>query len=137
MQSYTCSGNLGCEPRWQSTGGGDGYALLQVADNASDSSNGDSKSTTWIPVKVWGKQGENCCVFLKKGDQVTIFGEWRYYTKTLEGKDYKMWFVKANDRGVVFPARPQPATPISGPLDAAGYPSNPTKPSPTQHRRVV
>jgi single-strand DNA-binding protein len=71
-------GRLGRDPETK-TVGNDSVTKLSVA---SDHGWGEKKTTTWINVDVWGKRGESCQRFLKKGSEVVIRGE--VYTREYE-----------------------------------------------------
>lgn len=48
---------------------------------------GDKQKTNWFRCTLWGKRGESLSTHLKKGQQVTIWGE--FSTREYEGKNGK------------------------------------------------
>jgi single-strand DNA-binding protein len=82
-------GNLGRDPELNETGGGTKVCRLNVATTRTwmnKNTNEKEEETEWHRVTVWGKQGENCAKFLKKGRQVYIEGRLR--TSSYEKDDY-------------------------------------------------
>jgi single-strand DNA-binding protein len=71
-------GRLGRDPETK-TVGNDSVTKLSVA---SDHGWGEKKTTTWVNVDIWGKRGEACQRFLKKGSEVVVRGE--VYTREYE-----------------------------------------------------
>ena len=67
MINATITGNLGRDPEQK----GDGPVVVAVA---STNGFGDRKTTTWVRVALWGKQGESALAHLKKGSAVTVAG---------------------------------------------------------------
>ena len=65
MIAATITGNLGRDPEQK----GDGPVIIAIA-----SSHGyaERKSTTWVRVALWGKQGETALAHLKKGSRVAV-----------------------------------------------------------------
>lgn len=51
-----------------------GEALLSFRV-ASDVGFGDKKTTNWFSCQVWGKRGESLEGYLRKGQQVTVYGQ--------------------------------------------------------------
>ena len=85
MRKFTGIGRLGRDPELKQTRGGTSVSSVSVAF---DDGYGDRKSTLWIKLEFWGKQAENFCRFLSKGDQIYAEGrldieEW----KDRDGKD--------------------------------------------------
>ena len=81
-------GNLGSDPETRSTGGGTTVCSFSVATSESwtDKQSGEKQERTeWHRVKVFGKLGEICGEYLKKGRQVYIEGSIR--TDKFTGKD--------------------------------------------------
>jgi single-strand DNA-binding protein len=72
-------GNLGRDPEMRYTPSGQAVTSLNIATNRQyTSSDGQSvKETTWFRVSVWGKQGEACNQYLKKGSKVLVEGNLR------------------------------------------------------------
>ena len=68
--SIVVIGNLGADPVERFTPAGNNVAGFNVAVN-----NGKDIDPTWYSVSVYGKQGDNCMTFLKKGAKAAVFGE--------------------------------------------------------------
>lgn len=70
-------GNLGKDPEMRYTQNGTAVTTMNVATNRvyTDNTGAKVKETTWFRVSAWGKQGENCANYLKKGSMVLIEGE--------------------------------------------------------------
>lgn len=95
-------GNLGRDPELRYAPNGNAVCSLNVASNRqyTDSAGQKVKETTWFRVSVWGKQGESCNQYLKKGSSVLVEGELRpdpetggprvYDTKTGPGASYEV-----------------------------------------------
>lgn len=64
-------------------------AYLNIAIGRGKDKEGNDKGTDFINVKVFGKQGENCERFLKKGDQAAIQG--RIQTGSYEKDDKRVF----------------------------------------------
>jgi single-strand DNA-binding protein len=86
-------GNLGKDPEIRYTPGGQPVANFTVATNDrwTDKSSGQPQERTeWHRIVVWGKQGENCAQYLKKGRSVYIEG--RIQTREWTNKEnQKQW----------------------------------------------
>ena len=69
-------GNLGRDPELRTTEGGQSVASFSVAttDTWVDKSGNKQERTEWHRITVWGRQGENCAKFLKKGRSVYVEG---------------------------------------------------------------
>ncbi len=69
-------GNLGRDPEMRYTPSGQAVTNFSVAvDDSYTSSNGERvKRTIWVRVSAWGKQGEACNQYLKKGSKVLVEG---------------------------------------------------------------
>lgn len=89
-------GRLGKDPESKFTPTGKKVSHFSVAiSNRWRSKDGESKEyTEWVNVEVWGRLGEICQEYLKKGslvflegrlktDKVETQGETRYYTKVV------------------------------------------------------
>ena len=79
--TVTVIGNLGSDPVERMTQSGTKVVDFSIAVN-----NGKDKEATWYRISVFGKQGENCMTYLKKGAKVAVFGELR--TNEKDGKIY-------------------------------------------------
>lgn len=80
-------GNLGQDPELRYTAGGQAVCNMRLATNERwTGKDGQANDRTeWHTVVVWGKQGENCGKFLKKGSQVFVEG--RLQTRSWEDRD--------------------------------------------------
>ena len=69
-------GNLGADPELRYTAKGTPVCQLSVATNATwkDSEGQRQNKTSWHRVVAWGKQGELCKEYLRKGRQVYVEG---------------------------------------------------------------
>jgi single-strand DNA-binding protein len=72
---------------------------------------GEKQTTTWVRVAVWGKTGEPCARFLRKGSEVGVSGV--LHTREHDGKTY----VELDGKHVDFIG---PKTSASGDRDAGG-----------------
>jgi single-strand DNA-binding protein len=83
-------GNLGKDPEVRFTQSGTPVATFTVATNErwTDKGSGQPQERTeWHRIVVWGKQGENCGQYLKKGRSVYIEG--RIQTREWTDKEGK------------------------------------------------
>jgi single-strand DNA-binding protein len=80
-------GNLGRDPETRYTNTGTSVTNFSVAttDSFSDKSGGKRERTEWHNIVAWGKLGELCTQYLKKGRQVYIEGRISY--REYEAKD--------------------------------------------------
>jgi single-strand DNA-binding protein len=81
-------GNLGADPEVRFTPGGSAVANFRIAttETWNDKNTGERQERTeWHRIVVWGKQGENCGEFLKKGRPVHIEG--KIQTREWEDKE--------------------------------------------------
>jgi single-strand DNA-binding protein len=80
-------GNLGRDPETRFTNSGSSVTTFSVAtkDSFADKSGARQERTDWHNITVWGKQGENCAQYLKKGSPVYIEGRISY--REYEAKD--------------------------------------------------
>lgn len=80
-------GNLGRDPEARFTATGKKFATFTVAVNRTwKSAEGErQEATDWFLVNAWGKLGENCLEYLKKGRLVFIEGRLR--SERWEDKD--------------------------------------------------
>lgn len=69
-------GNLGKDPDMRYTPSGQAVTTMSVATSRKYKNNNgeDVKETIWFRVKAWGKQGETCNQYLKKGSKVLVEG---------------------------------------------------------------
>ena len=77
-------GHLGGDPQAQTAKSGKGFIRLNLATNRSrkKESGGFEKICDWHNVTVWGRQGEACLQYLKKGSKVMIEGYLSHYEGT-------------------------------------------------------
>lgn len=82
-------GNLGADPEVRFTPGGQAVANFRIATSESwtDKQGQKQDRTEWHKIVVWGKQGENCGEYLKKGRQ--CFVEGRLQTREWTDKEGK------------------------------------------------
>jgi single-strand DNA-binding protein len=80
-------GNLGRDPETRFTNSGSSVTNFSIATSESfaDKSGARQERTEWHNIVVWGKQGENCAQYLKKGRSVYIEGRISY--REYEAKD--------------------------------------------------
>jgi len=80
-------GNLGRDPETRYTNSGSSVTNFSIATKESfaDKSGTRQERTDWHNIIVWGKQGENCAQYLKKGSPVHIEGRISY--REYEAKD--------------------------------------------------
>lgn len=82
-------GNLTRDPELRYTPSGQAVCNLGLAINREfkDKQDQKQKDTTFLRVTVWGKQGESCGTYLKKGRPVLVEG--RLQSSNWEDKDGK------------------------------------------------
>jgi single-strand DNA-binding protein len=80
-------GNLGRDPETRFTNSGSSVTNFSIATKESftDKTGGRQDRTDWHNIIVWGKQGENCAQYLKKGSPVYVEGRISY--REYEAKD--------------------------------------------------
>jgi single-strand DNA-binding protein len=80
-------GNLGRDPETRYTNSGSSVTNFSLATTESfnDKSGARQDRTEWHNIIVWGKQGENCAQYLKKGRSVYVEGRISY--REYEAKD--------------------------------------------------
>lgn len=92
-------GNLGAEPKGESTQAGTSISRLSVATSRSfmNKANEKVEETEWHRVSVWGKSADACNKYLGKGSKVYIEGRLR--TSSYEQDGVKKWSTEviAND----------------------------------------
>lgn len=81
-------GRLTRDPEQKTIGSGSSVTECGLAINESyKTKDGESKeSTCFIDVSVWGKQGDNCAVYLSKGSQVLVEGRLQQDTWEKDGQ---------------------------------------------------
>lgn len=80
-------GNLGRDPETRHTPSGQSVTTFSIATTESfnDRQGARQERTDWHNIVVWGKQGELCAQYLKKGRQAYVEG--RISTRSYEAKD--------------------------------------------------
>src|SRR5271155_706842 len=80
-------GNLGRDPETRYTNSGSSVTNFSIAtkDSFADKSGTRQERTDWHNIIVWGKQGEACAQYLKKGSPVYVEGRITY--REYEAKD--------------------------------------------------
>lgn len=89
-------GNLGRDPELKETPSGKTVCVFSMAVNRRwrDAEGEPQEATDWFNVEAWGRLGEICGEYLKKGsliflegrlqtDSYEVEGETRYYTKVI------------------------------------------------------
>lgn len=94
MNNISIIGNLTRDPEMKTTNNGTAVTSFNIAVN---NGYGDKKTTSFIPVTVWGKVAENCHQFLNKGSKVAITGRLDTGSYEKEGKTVYTWEVVANN----------------------------------------
>jgi len=76
FQELTLVGHLGGEPEMKYLASGTAVTNFSVATNNNYTNQQGQKvsETTWFRVAAWGKLGENCNQYLKKGSRVLVKG---------------------------------------------------------------
>jgi len=80
-------GNVGTEPELRYTNSGSAVANFSMATNESwtDKSGEKQEQTEWHRIVAWGRLGEICNQYLKKGSKIYIEG--RLQTRSWDGQD--------------------------------------------------
>ncbi|MFP8879905.1 MAG: single-stranded DNA-binding protein [Myxococcota bacterium] len=80
-------GNLGRDPELRYTQSGQAVATFSLAttDRWRNKEGANQERTEWHRIVVWGKSGENCAQYLKKGRSVYVEG--RLQTNDWEDKE--------------------------------------------------
>jgi len=75
-QTMIIVGNVGRDPEMRYTPSGQAVTSFSVATNRQyTNNNGETvKETIWFRVSAWGKTGETCNQYLKKGSKVLVEG---------------------------------------------------------------
>ena len=70
-------GRLGADPEIRYTTGGDAVASFSIAVGSKwkSKSGEQQESTEWVSITAWGKLGEICAEYLRKGGQVFVGGK--------------------------------------------------------------
>jgi len=92
-------GNLGADPEVRYTNGGTAICNLRMAttETWNDKEGQRQERTEWHSVSVWGKQGEHCGAYLKKGRQAYVEGRLQSREfQDKEGVTKKVWEIQAD-----------------------------------------
>lgn len=75
-QTIIIAGNLGRDPEMRYTPAGQAVTSFSVATNRQYTNNSGEtiKETIWFRVSAWGRTGEICNQYLKKGSKVLVEG---------------------------------------------------------------
>ena len=71
MQTITIAGRIGREAETRQAGDGTVTSFTVAVDQR----NGRDKTTNWWRVSIWGKRGESLSPYIRKGDNITVAGE--------------------------------------------------------------
>lgn len=71
MQSVTIAGRVGRDAETRPTNSGSVTSFTVAVDQR----NGRDKTTNWWRVSLWGKRGEGLAQYIRKGDNITVTGE--------------------------------------------------------------
>jgi len=83
MINATVAGRLGKDSELRDAG----QSKVLGFSVAGDTGFGDRKQSHWFNCSIWGNQGVALQQYLKKGQQVTVIGE--YSEREYDGKQYK------------------------------------------------
>ena len=102
LNRITLLGNLGAAPELRYTQSGSTVCSFSIATTETWVKDGEKKEDTeWHKIIVFGKQGENCAKYLKKGRKVCIEG--RLKSRSWEDKEgIKRYSVEVIASNVVF-----------------------------------
>jgi len=87
-------GYLGKDPEVTFSASGSALCRFSVGVTQKDM---DGESTQWVQVAAFGKTGENCGQYLKKGSQVLVHGRLKVSTNEKNGTTYVNVDVAANE----------------------------------------
>ncbi|HED04043.1 MAG TPA: single-stranded DNA-binding protein [Candidatus Fraserbacteria bacterium] len=132
-------GNLTRDPEMRYTQNGNARTTFSIAISTRyrDREGNLQETTTFVPIVVWGAQGENCANYLAKGRLVAIDGRLRIDSyQTEEGERRKIAEVVAG-RVVFLGGRPTEAqaespAPSGEPDEPQAAPSEPQEPAPAK-----
>lgn len=104
-------GRLGKDPEGKYTPTGKKVTHFSIAVSQRWTTNGESKEyTEWVNVEAWGRLGEVCQEYLKKGS--LIFVEGRLKTDKYEDKGENRYFTKVVALGLQFLDRKPTEEPV-------------------------
>jgi single-strand DNA-binding protein len=121
-------GNLGKDPEIRYTTKGTAVCHLALATSATwkDSDGQRQSKTSWHRVVAWGKQGELCKEYLRKGRQIYVEG--RLQTSSYEKNGETRWSTEVVSSSVVFLGRKDDG--YGSRADSQAYASHASEPSP-------
>jgi single-strand DNA-binding protein len=99
MNHVTLMGNVGGDPEYKAVGDG-GVCSFSLATNEGQKDKDGQKVTEWHRISAWGRTGELCRDYLRKGSQVLIQGNIQYSTYEKDG--VKMYATQINAHRVEF-----------------------------------
>ena len=105
MNNVNLIGNLTKDPEVRYSTGADNTAICRFTLAVSDGY-GEKQRTSYIPIVVFGKLGENCERFLKKGSKCGVTG--RIQTGSFEGKNGKVYTTDVIANNVEFLSKKEP-----------------------------
>lgn len=86
LNSVLLEGNLVRDPELKTLPSGTALCKMSIASNRSyKSDNGYQKEVSYFDIVAWGKSGENCAQYLKKGSGIRVIG--RLKQERWTGKD--------------------------------------------------
>lgn len=104
----TITGNLGRDPETR-TAGDKTVTSFSIADSTYDY-RAKKERTIWRNVEVWGRLGERCAEYLRKGMHATVIGEERLNVWEKNGEEHSRAVVSAQqvawDRSVTASGNP-------------------------------
>ena len=122
-QKIVLVGNLGRDPETRHTPSGNKVTTFSVAVTSRwRDAEGESKERTeWFNVEAWGRLGEICQEYLKKGSLVFIEG--RFRTDVVGEGDEKKYFTKVVARQMQMLSRKaEESEPESPPVEEDEFP---------------
>lgn len=94
----TLIGNVGQDPKLETTGNGTTYCRFSVAVNERYKKDGETQTITkWFPLTLWGKQAEVLSKIIRKGSQVAVQGSLNSRTQEIDGKKYTLVDIRVNE----------------------------------------
>jgi single-strand DNA-binding protein len=115
------TGRLTADPDLRYTQGGQALAKFTVAVNRvwqNPKTGTQEEEANFVPIVVWGKQGENCAQYLRKGRLVAVDGRLRVRSFTTQNGDRRrisevvaqsVHFLGGKPESPQFAAAPAPA----------------------------
>tara|TARA_B100001094_G_scaffold277019_1_gene285569 strand:+ start:712 stop:1068 length:357 start_codon:yes stop_codon:yes gene_type:complete len=99
LNRVTLLGNLGGAPELRYTQSGNSVCSFSIATTEKWSKDDEKREKTqWHKIVVWGKQGENCAKYLRKGRSVLVEGklESRSWEDKEGNKKYSVEIIASN-----------------------------------------